>query len=128
MSAHEARPIFHPLRTRGMLLTGVDNHRVGMGNMIEIMADNQFDQPGYEGYMTGDVVTVATLLRDSGYHTYMAGKWHLGHKPGQYPYDRGFDRSFSMLLGAASHWAALAGSRSHPDRVEESPWREAGCP
>ena len=34
--------------TRGMLLTGVDNHLVGMGNMLEIMADNQFDQPGYE--------------------------------------------------------------------------------
>ena len=37
--------------TRGMLLTGVDNHLVGMGNMLEIMADNQFDQPGYEGFM-----------------------------------------------------------------------------
>ena len=33
--------------TRSMLLTGVDNHLTGMGNMIEIMADNQFDQPGY---------------------------------------------------------------------------------
>ncbi len=31
--------------TRGMLMTGVDNHHVGMGNMLEIMADNQFDQP-----------------------------------------------------------------------------------
>jgi len=52
--------------TRSMLLTGVDNHLLGMGNMIEIMADNQWDQPGYEGYMTDNVVTVATLLRDSG--------------------------------------------------------------
>ena len=52
--------------TRSMMLTGVDNHLTGMGNMIEIMADNQFDQPGYEGYMSNQVVTVATLLKSSG--------------------------------------------------------------
>ena len=47
--------------TRGMLLTGVDNPLVGMGNMLEIMADNQFDQPGYEGFMGYSVVTLPTL-------------------------------------------------------------------
>ena len=36
--------------TRSMLMTGVDNHLVGMGNMKEIMADNQKGQPGYEGW------------------------------------------------------------------------------
>ena len=28
--------------TRTMLMTGVDNHLAGMGNMLEIQADNQF--------------------------------------------------------------------------------------
>jgi arylsulfatase len=61
-------------------------------------------QPGYEGALNQRVVTVASLLRDNGYHTYMAGKWHLGMKPDQIPHARGFERDFSLLVGAASHF------------------------
>lgn len=90
--------------TRSMLLTGVDNHLTGMGNMIEIMADNQFDQPGYEGYMSNDVVTLPTLLRDAGYNTYMAGKWHLGKSKESLPAARGFERSISLMESGADNW------------------------
>ncbi len=90
--------------TRSMLLTGVDNHLTGMGNMIEIMADNQRDQPGYEGYMGNSVVTVATLLKDAGYHTYMAGKWHLGKTKESVPAARGFERSFALMESGADNW------------------------
>ena len=38
--------------TRSMLLTGVDNHLIGLGNMIELAADNQRGKPGYEGFST----------------------------------------------------------------------------
>jgi arylsulfatase len=62
--------------TRTMMISGVDNHRAGLGNMLEIMADNQFDKPGYEGHLNDKVVSIATVLKDAGYHTYMAGKWH----------------------------------------------------
>jgi arylsulfatase len=90
--------------TRSMLLTGVDNHFTGMGNMIEIMADNQFDQPGYEGFMGDRVVTVATLLKDAGYHTYMTGKWHLGKKKESLPAARGFERSIALIESGADNW------------------------
>ena len=90
--------------TRGMLLTGVDNHLVGMGNMIEIMADNQFDQPGYEGFMGYSVVTLPTLLQDAGYHTYMAGKWHLGKTKKSIPAARGFERSISLMESGADNF------------------------
>ena len=90
--------------TRSMLLTGVDNHFTGMGNMIEIMADNQFDQPGYEGYMGDKVVTVATLLKDAGYHTYMTGKWHLGKTKDSLPVARGFERSIALMESGADNW------------------------
>jgi arylsulfatase len=90
--------------TRSMLLTGVDNHLTGMGNMIEIMADNQFDQPGYEGFMGDKVVTIATLLKDAGYNTYMTGKWHLGKTKDSLPAARGFERSIALMESGADNW------------------------
>ena len=90
--------------TRSMLLTGTDNHVAGLGNMGELNAPNQMGKPGYEGVLNKRVVTVASLLRDNGYHTYMAGKWHLGLKPDQIPHARGFERDFSLLVGGGSHF------------------------
>lgn len=91
--------------TRSMLLTGLDNHLVGMGTMHEYMAPNHEGQPGYEGVLSTEVPTVAEILRDNGYHTYMAGKWHLGKERDHLPRARGFERSFSMLSGAGSYFS-----------------------
>jgi len=90
--------------TRSMLLTGVDTHLNGLGNMDEWTAPNQRGVAGYEGYLNKRVVTLPQLLRDSGYHTYMVGKWHLGKQPDQIPAARGFQRDFSLLDGAGSYW------------------------
>jgi len=90
--------------TRSMLLSGVDTHLNGLGNMDEWTAPNQRGVPGYEGYLNDRVVTLPQLLKDAGYHTYMVGKWHLGKAPGQIPAARGFERDFSMLDGAGSYW------------------------
>ncbi len=95
--------------TRSMLMSGNDNHVAGLGNMGQLLAENQVGQPGYEGHLNDRVVTIAEVLRDGGYHTYMAGKWHLGHEKGSLPFDRGFERSFSMSVGGASHWADMLG-------------------
>ncbi len=95
--------------TRSMLLSGTDNHIAGLGNMAELLTDNQRGKPGYEGYLNERVVSLAEVLGEGGYHTYMAGKWHLGHKPESYPYARGFERTFSLLYGGASHWDDMSG-------------------
>ena len=70
--------------TRTMLLTGVDHHLVGMGTMNGRVDVNQEGKRGYETYLNEDAVTVSSLLKDSGYHTYMTGKWHLGYKREHY--------------------------------------------
>ena len=90
--------------TRGAMMTGVDPHRAGLGGNHEVAAENQKGQPGYEGYLRDDVVTVAQLLHDAGYRTYMTGKWHLGAERNN-PASRGFEKSFALMNGAASHWA-----------------------
>lgn len=94
--------------TRGSLLTGVDFHRAGMGGNPEVAADNQKGLPAYQGYLRGDVVSVAESLRAAGYHTSMVGKWHLGKDAENLPGGRGFERSFALLNGGASHWADQA--------------------
>lgn len=95
--------------TRAMLLTGVDNHLAGLGMMAELMVPNLIGRPGYEGFLNDRVVTIAELLQANGYRTLMSGKWHLGLEPDQDPSARGFDRSFTMLMGGASHFSDMAG-------------------
>jgi arylsulfatase len=68
------------------------------------MAENQEGKPGYEGHLRDDVVSLAQPLRDAGYHTSMTGKWHLGTGANN-PASRGFEKSFALMNGAASHWA-----------------------
>jgi arylsulfatase A-like enzyme len=106
--------------TRSMLMSGNDNHVAGLGKMGELLADNHKGQPGYEGHLNDRVVTLAEVLRANGYHTYMAGKWHLGHSKGSLPFDRGFERSFSMLVGGASHYQDMLGIHPRDDPASYS--------
>jgi arylsulfatase len=90
--------------TRSMLMTGMDNHVVGLGNMVELLSDNQRGKPGYEGRLNGRAVTIATMLHDAGYHTYMAGKWHLGYTKESLPASQGFESSFILAQGGADNY------------------------
>lgn len=90
--------------SRAMLLTGVDSHRNGVPNIPEALPPEQRRHANYRGVLGRNVVTVATLLQDSGYHTYMAGKWHLGKTPDLLPSRRGFERTVAMADTGADNW------------------------
>ncbi|WDD92328.1 arylsulfatase [Burkholderia sp. FERM BP-3421] len=90
--------------TRSMLLTGTDHHVAGIGTMAEALSPALQGKPGYEGYLNDRVVALPELLRDAGYFTTMAGKWHLGLTLDRAPAARGFERSFALLPGAANHY------------------------
>ncbi|PZQ22629.1 MAG: arylsulfatase [Sphingopyxis macrogoltabida] len=90
--------------TRAMLLTGVDNHRVGLGSMVERMPREFANCPGYEGRLNVRAATIAERLGEGGYRTILSGKWHLGTDAGDAPVHRGFESSFALLGGAHNHY------------------------
>ncbi len=93
--------------TRSMLLSGCDHHVAGFGNMDELAGPKQRGKPGYEGYLNDRVVPVAKVLREAGYHTYWAGKSHMGYEPSQWPAAMGFERDFALLQGGGSNWSDM---------------------
>ena len=111
--------------TRSMLLTGVDNHRNGVGNMRETIPQSHVGKPGYLSVLDTNVVTVASLLRDSGYRTYVAGKWHVGKEPHNLPPARGFDRSIVMGDSGSDNWET---GKRYLDLTDKVYWFEDGKP
>ena len=93
--------------TRSVLLSGTDNHVAGIGTMGELLTPEMAGQPGYEGYLNFQVASLPEVLKAGGYHTYMAGKWHLGHEEDTTPHARGFDETFALLPGGGSHWSDM---------------------
>lgn len=89
--------------TRAALLTGRDHHEVGMRGLANF--DSGF--PHQRGHMSNQAATMAEVLRDEGYATFAAGKWHLcpmeqASAAGpfdQWPLQRGFDRFYGFLDG-----------------------------
>ena len=92
--------------SRAALLTGLYPHQAGMGDMVSTSAKPRPEGP-YQGYLNRNCVTMAELLKTSGYSTYMSGKWHVGEKPEHWPRKRGFDRYFGLISGASSYFGIL---------------------
>lgn len=96
-SSFHTSPMCAP--TRAMLLSGNDNHIAGMGLQGEVTMEF-----GYEGKLTSRIVSIPELLKEAGYFTCMAGKWHLGLDSLANPHQRGFDHSYALLEGAGNHY------------------------
>ena len=107
---------------RAMLLTGVDSHRNGVPNIPEALPAQQRTHANYLGVLNDKVVTLATILRDQGYHTYMTGKWHLGHTPELLPSARGFERTIAMADTGADNWQ----QRAYLPIYEQANWYADG--
>ncbi len=95
--------------TRACLLTGRNQHRVGMG----FVADLPIGFPGYDGRIPRSAAGMPRLLRDAGYNTFAVGKWHLAPRWEQSasgPFDRwplglGFERYYGFLNGDTNQFA-----------------------
>ncbi len=109
--------------TRSMLLTGVDNHLNGVGNMRETIPQSHVGRAGYLSVLNQRVVTVSSLLQDSGYRTYVAGKWHVGKEPHNLPPARGFDRSLVMGDSGSDNWET---GKLYLDLTDKVYWYDNG--
>ena len=109
---------------RAMLLTGVNNHLAGVANIPEMLAPEQRRYESYQGVLGSNVVTLATLLEDAGFHTYMAGKWHLGAAPDKRPSRRGFERTVALMDSGADNWE----QRPYLPIYEKANWFADGEP
>ena len=93
--------------TRASLLTGLAPDQAGIGHMAEDPEKpgiNDWGVHGYKGFINKNSVTIAEVLKEAGYHTYMSGKWHVGmHGKEKWPLQRGFERFYGLLTGGASH-------------------------
>jgi len=109
--------------TRASLLTGMNNHAAGIGNMT-----TQEDNQAYKGHLGENTVTIAEVLKQAGYRTAMSGKWHvsntltqdtpeeqlkwLNHQAEhplfspleQYPTNRGFEKFYGTIWGVVDYF------------------------
>lgn len=113
--------------TRASLLTGRNHHAVGMRSVSNM--DTGF--PNMRGAVTKSAGTIAEILREQGYATYCAGKWHLApmlectaagpfHN---WPLQCGFDRYYGFLQGETDQFRPELTVDNHfiraPGRLED---------
>lgn len=102
--------------TRAALLTGRNPHRVNMGRVTA--RPSSYD--GYTSVIPKSAGTMPDILRRSGYHTAMFGKWHITPEweiTPQGPFDRwptgmGFEYFYGFLGFDTNMWS--------PDLVENT--------
>ena len=93
--------------TRASLLTGLYQHQAGVGHMM-----NDRGSEAYQGDLSKNAVTIAEVLKEAGYATYMSGKWHVTplnpskENPSKHnwPLQRGFDKFYGTIHGAGSYY------------------------
>ncbi len=102
--------------TRAALLTGRNHHEVGM----RALSNFSSGYPHMRGHISNHAATVAEVLRDEGYTTFAAGKWHLcpmedasaAGPYDQWPCQRGFDRFYGFMEGETDQF--------HPELVYDN--------
>lgn len=93
-AAYAACPVCSP--TRASLLTGQYPNRTGVTDYIGAPGPERWGRntkllpAPYSDRLAHEKVTLAEMLKQAGYATFFAGKWHLGPE-GWWPEDQGFD-------------------------------------
>ncbi|HMR41160.1 MAG TPA: arylsulfatase [Ignavibacteria bacterium] len=87
---------------RAALLTGRYPMRYGLQSVVIF--------PSHTYGLDTDELTLPQALKNAGYKTAMAGKWHLGHADTKYwPQNRGFDHFYGNVMGEVDYYTKIRG-------------------
>ena len=99
-NAYAACPVSSP--TRSSIMTG--KYPISLANtdwfgaIQPYQVDNRYKKPllpaPYRDYLPLEEVTIAEALKNNGYKTCIAGKWHLGEEEKYWPEHQGFDKNY----------------------------------
>jgi arylsulfatase A-like enzyme len=111
--------------TRSCLMTGRNHTTNGMGCITE--ATSGF--PNANGHIPFECANIAEVLGESGWNTYIVGKWHLcaedemnlASSKRQWPLGRGFERYYGFLGGETNQWYPDLVYDNHPVAPPKSP-------
>jgi arylsulfatase A-like enzyme len=114
--------------TRSSLLTGRNHTTNGMA----CIAEATIGFPNANGHIPFECATVAEVLGERGWNTYMLGKWHLcpademnmASTKRNWPVGRGFERFYGFLGGETNQWYPDLVYDNHP--VEQPALPEDG--
>src|SRR6201987_1101599 len=111
--------------TRSCLLTG-RNHTT---NSMACITEAASGFPNASGHIPFECATIAEVLGERGWNTYMTGKWHLtaedemnmASRKTQWPIGRGFERFYGFLGAETNQWYPDLVYDNHPVEQPKSP-------
>lgn len=113
--AYAACPVCSP--TRASIMSGKYPARLNLTNFDGHAGPvKKLKPPKPTGDMPLEEFTIAEALKEDGYTTYFAGKWHIGHDEQFYPQHQGFD------INIAGHGYGQPGSYYYPYKHPIHTW------
>lgn len=117
---YAANPVCSP--TRYSLMTGKYPSRVDATNFFSGRRPGTYNPAPLSDKMPLTEITLAQMLKQKGYATFFAGKWHLGPTEEYFPQNRGFD----INIGGHVKGGPYTGKKyfapfENPQMKEESP-------